>query len=91
MPEFKSNKGLFWQQLGYFQFPLMEWSFQFLVDEVIVKAYGRSIDLGVSIIDGIDACPIDGAKTHRAWLATGVDGAAFEIAGDKVLASDPNC
>lgn len=58
----------------------------FAVDEAIVEAGGRGLLLGVGEVDAIEASPVDGAETHGAGLATGVEFGAGELEGVEVAA-----
>ena len=62
----------------------------FLIDECVVKAGIGSIVLAGRIIDAVGTGPVDGAKTHRARLAAGVNLAAGQLERIQVSAGFAN-
>ena len=50
-----------------------------VVDEGVVEAYGRSVGAGVSVVDALDAGPIDSTQAHGAGLARAVNLAATKV------------
>ena len=60
--------------------------FQFLVDEVVGEVDGGSILFRVAVVDALDMRPIDGAQTHGARLAGGIDDAVRKVEGAQFAA-----
>ncbi len=60
--------------------------FQLLVDEVVGEVNGGGILFRVAVIDALDMRPIDGAQTHGARLAGGIDDAVRKVEGAQFAA-----
>lgn len=55
------------------------WFLYLPVYEVIAKTYAVGILLGIAVKDGANPCPVEGRKTHGAWLARGVAYAPLQL------------
>lgn len=55
------------------------WFLYLPVYEVIAKAYVVGILLGIAVKDGANPCPVEGRKTHGAWLARSVADAPLQL------------
>ena len=57
----------------------------FVVYQVIVEAGGGGIFARAGVIEDIGAGPVDGAETHGAWFAAGVEFAAGKLKRAELL------
>src|SRR5215470_18992554 len=56
------------------------------VDVIVVEADRGGVDARVGVVDAIQASPIDGAETHRAWLAARVHLTTLQVEGVELAA-----
>lgn len=63
----------------------------FIVNKFIIETNIGSILSGISEDNSLCIWPINGSKTHWAWLTTCVNCAFFQVESTKILASISNC
>lgn len=89
-PGSQAGPGLVAQKLGGGNGALGSVLAEFLIEDGVIEAGARGVRGAATKVNRVNARPVDGRKTHRAGLATGVELAAVKREGAEGLAGGAN-